>query len=120
MGNPSIISAWPHIQAGTVRVLAAATKERDPSLPDVPTTSELGYPKIYSPMWNGISGPPRLPSHIVEVWDKALKQMLTDPEYLSQFNKLFLRPFHHSSSDMKEYVRKESESLADLYGGKKK
>jgi tripartite-type tricarboxylate transporter receptor subunit TctC len=97
-----------------------ATKEEDPLLPEVPTTSELGYPKMYSPMWNGISGPPGLPFPIAEVWDKALQQMLTDPEYLSQFNKLFLRPFYHRPGEMKEYVRKESESLADLYGGRKK
>jgi tripartite-type tricarboxylate transporter receptor subunit TctC len=120
MGHPSIISAWPHIQGGTVRILAVATKKRDPSLPDVPSTSELGYPTIDGPMWNGISGPPKLPSHIVDVWDQAVKEMLTDPEYLSQFRKLFLRPFYHSPTEMKDYVRKESETLADLYGVKKR
>jgi tripartite-type tricarboxylate transporter receptor subunit TctC len=120
MGHPSIISAWPHIQAETVRVLSVAAKERDPSIPNVPTTSELGYPTIDGPMWNGISGPPKLPSPIVEAWDQAVKEMLKDPEYLSQFKKLFLRPFYHSPTEMKDYVRKESETLADLYGVKKR
>lgn len=120
MGHPSIISAWPHVQAETVRVLSVAAKERDPSLPNVPTTLELGYPSIDGPMWNGISGPPKLPSHIVNVWNQAVKEMLKDPEYLSQFRKVFLRPFYHSSTEMKDYVRKESENLADLYGAKKR
>lgn len=120
MGHPSIISAWPHIQAGTVRVLAIALKERDPSLPDVPTTAELGYPNIYGPMWNGISGPPRLPSHIVEIWSKALQEMMNDPEYVVKLNKIFLRPFYHGPSEMRDYVKKEAGELAELYGLKKK
>jgi len=43
--------------------------------------------------------------------------MLKDSEYLLQFKNLFLRPFYHNPSEMKDYVRKESEDLADLYGG---
>ena len=53
MGNPASISALPHIQAGTVRALAVALKERDPLLPDVPTYAELGFPSVYCPFWLG-------------------------------------------------------------------
>ena len=35
----------PHIASGKLRVLAVTGKERLPSLPDVPTTAEAGYPK---------------------------------------------------------------------------
>lgn len=34
----------PHIQAGKLKVLAVTGKERLPSLPDVPTTAETGFP----------------------------------------------------------------------------
>ena len=36
----------PHIQAGKLRPLAVVTNERSPKLPDVPTTAEVGYPKL--------------------------------------------------------------------------
>jgi tripartite-type tricarboxylate transporter receptor subunit TctC len=35
-----------HIKAGILGPLAVGTPERFPSLPDVPTTAELGYPSI--------------------------------------------------------------------------
>jgi tripartite-type tricarboxylate transporter receptor subunit TctC len=54
----------------------------------------------------------------VEGWDQAMKEMLKDPEYLSQFKKLFLKPFYHNPSEVKDYVKKESEDLDDLFGVK--
>ena len=40
-GLPPVVN---HVKAGRMRVLAMATKERHPSLPDVPTFVEAGYP----------------------------------------------------------------------------
>lgn len=119
MGHPAIISAWPHIQAGTVRVLAVALKERDPLLPNVPTHAELGYPSVYCPFWLGVSGPPKLPSHIVEIWSKTIAEMMKDTEYLDQVKKMFFRPFYHTPKEMVEYIKKESEMAKIVYGLKK-
>lgn len=120
MSVSTITTTLPHLAAGTVRVLAVCYKERDPILPDVPTTSELGYPSIYLPFWLGISGPPKLPGHIVEAWARALQEMYKDPEYVANIEKLRLRPFYHNPSEMKEYIRKEREVAEDVYGVKKK
>ena len=76
MGNPASISALPHIQAGTVRAVAVALKERDPLLPDVPTWTELGFPSVYCPFWLGVSGPPKLPPHVVQAWASAVADMM--------------------------------------------
>jgi tripartite-type tricarboxylate transporter receptor subunit TctC len=115
MGHPAIVSAWPHIQANTVRVLAVALKERDPLLPEVPTHAELGYPSVYCPFWLGVSGPPKLPSHIVDIWSKTIAEMMKDPEYLDQIKKLFF----HTPKEMVEYIKKESETAKIVYRIKK-
>lgn len=120
MGHPAIISAWPHIQAGTVRVLAVALKERDPMLPDVPSTAELGFPIMYCPFWLGVSGPPKMSAHIAEIWSKAIKEIMKEPEYLAQIKKMGMRPFYHGPAEMREYIKRESELAADVYGVKKK
>lgn len=119
MGHPALISAWPHIQAGTVKVLAVALKERDPLFPDVPTHAELGYPSVFCPFWLGVSGPPKLPSHIVDAWSKAIQDMMKDPEYLALIKKEFFRVFFHSPKEMVEYIKKESEVAKVVYGIKK-
>jgi tripartite-type tricarboxylate transporter receptor subunit TctC len=65
------------LSAGKLRVLAVASTERWPSL-DAPTTREAGFPDIEVTFWIGISGPPRLPAHIVATWDEAMKAVLAD------------------------------------------
>ena len=116
MGSPAIISALPHIQAGTVRALAVALRERDPLLPDVPTHTELGYPSVYLPFWLGVSGPPKMPSQIVQAWSSAIEEMMKDPAYLALITKQFFRPFFHGPKEMVEYIKKESEFARVVYG----
>ncbi|HSB04416.1 MAG TPA: tripartite tricarboxylate transporter substrate binding protein [Thermodesulfobacteriota bacterium] len=120
MDVSTITTSLPHISAGTIRVLAVCFDKRDPLLPDVPTTAELGYPSIYLPFWQGFSGPPKLPGHIVDIWTKALQEMTKDKEYLGQLEKARLRLFYHSPREMIEYIKKEREVAEDVYGVKKK
>jgi tripartite-type tricarboxylate transporter receptor subunit TctC len=120
MDVSTITTSIPHISAGTIRVLAVCFDKRDALLPEVPTTAELGFPSIYLPFWHGISGPPKMPAYIVDVWTRTLQEMMKDKEYLEQIDKLRLRPFYHSSAQAIEYFMKEREVAADVYGMKKK
>ena len=54
-------TSLPHIQAGKLRAIAIAGDERTPKLPDVPTTTEAGYPKLQSPFWLGVVAPAGTP-----------------------------------------------------------
>lgn len=56
----------PHIQGGKLRVLAVTGKERLPSLPDVPTTAEAGYPKVDATSWFALFAPAGVPKAIVD------------------------------------------------------
>jgi tripartite-type tricarboxylate transporter receptor subunit TctC len=69
----------PHIQAGRVRPLATITDERSPKLPDVPTTAEVGYPKLNSPFWLGVVAPAGTPAEIVNKLNAAFRESLNDP-----------------------------------------
>ena len=52
-----IVNAVPQINAGTIKAYAVATPERNPSLPDVPTTTEAGLPAFQAQAWNAIFAP---------------------------------------------------------------
>ena len=79
MGGAGMPSVLPLIKGGQVRPLAVTSKNRWPDCPDVPTAVELGYPSVVCVQWNGITGPPKLQPHIVEIWGKALQEMVKDP-----------------------------------------
>jgi tripartite-type tricarboxylate transporter receptor subunit TctC len=63
MQTPGAIAA--HIASGKLRLLAAMSRDRVPSLPDLPTARELGYDGEFY-LWTGVFGlhPPDLhPGH---------------------------------------------------------
>ena len=60
---PSLIA---HIRSGKLRVLAAASAERNRLLPEVPTFAELGYPKVAVSLWYGLLAPAGTPKPIIE------------------------------------------------------
>jgi tripartite-type tricarboxylate transporter receptor subunit TctC len=69
----------PHLQSGKLRPLAVVTNERSPKMPDVPTTAELGYPKINSPFWLGVVAPAGTAPDIIAKLNAAFRESLNDP-----------------------------------------
>lgn len=59
-------SAAAFIRSGQIKALAVTSRDRLPSLPDVPTVAESGYPSYEAEAWIGLFGPADLPEHIVE------------------------------------------------------
>jgi tripartite-type tricarboxylate transporter receptor subunit TctC len=62
----------PHIRSGSLKVLAVGSKERSPTLPDVPTVAESGVPGYEAASWIGLLAPAATPRLIVErLWEAA-------------------------------------------------
>jgi tripartite-type tricarboxylate transporter receptor subunit TctC len=69
-----------HIQSGKLRPLAIAGAERTSKLPDVPTTAEVGYPKLQGPFWLGVVAPAGTPPDIINKLNAAFRESLSPPE----------------------------------------
>src|SRR5882724_1473644 len=62
----------PHIRSGSLKVLAVGSKERSPTLPDVPTVAESGVPGYEAASWIGLLAPVATPRPVIErLWDAA-------------------------------------------------
>ena len=118
LGICSTSAALPPIKGGMVRALAISSKERFQGLPDVPTTAELGFPSVNAVQWNGASGPPKMPQHIVDIWDKAFQEMTKDPEFLAKLTSIGAVPFYIGSKEIRSYVSKEIEEVDRLWAAK--
>ena len=68
-----------HYLAGTVRVLAQATKERSPNFPDVPTFEEEGFEGLILEQWYGLFVPASTPPPIVASLYAEANKALVDP-----------------------------------------
>ncbi|MGY3038381.1 tripartite-type tricarboxylate transporter receptor subunit TctC [Bradyrhizobium sp. USDA 4354] len=73
-----IVNAVPQINAGTIKAYAIATPERNPSLPNVPTTAEAGLPKFQAQAWNAIFAPKGTSPAIVASLNAAAVKALDD------------------------------------------
>src|SRR5438309_5075739 len=73
-----IVNAVPQINGGTIKVHAVATPERNPSLPNVPTTTEAGLPAFQAQAWNPIFAPKGTPSDVVAKLNAAAVKALDD------------------------------------------
>ena len=72
-------ASLPHIQAGKLKALAVAGKERNPSLPNVPTMAEAGLTGYAVDPWFGVYGPAQLDKAVVTKLNTAINQALADP-----------------------------------------
>jgi tripartite-type tricarboxylate transporter receptor subunit TctC len=73
-----IVNAVPQVKGGTIKAYAIATAERNPSLPDVPTTKEAGLPAFEASAWNAIFAPKGTPKAAVDKIAAALDKALDD------------------------------------------
>jgi tripartite-type tricarboxylate transporter receptor subunit TctC len=75
-----IPSALQLIKAGRLKALAVASKERLPSLPDVPTMIESGYPQVVGGSWQALMFPLNTPKPIIAKWHAAIVKLIADEE----------------------------------------
>lgn len=73
---------------GRVRPLAIMGHARLPELPGVPTTAELGFPGMVAYYWTGVVGPAGMPRGIVEVLNRAVRDILAEIETQATFRRL--------------------------------
>jgi tripartite-type tricarboxylate transporter receptor subunit TctC len=72
------VAALPMLQAGKVKAIAVTSAKRSPSMPDVPTIAESGYPGFEMVPWVTIVAPRGLPQPVQKTLGKALADTMAD------------------------------------------
>ena len=70
----------PHVEAGRLRALATAGRQRTEWLPDLPTLSELGYSRSVTGTWFAIYAPTGTPEDRIARLSDAFRQALQPAE----------------------------------------
>ena len=80
-GAPALL---PHIKSGRLRALAVSSAQRLPTLPDVPTVAESGYPGFEADQWYGVVAPAGTPAALVARLNGEINKALLMPEVAQQ------------------------------------
>ena len=113
-GFTSTLTVLQHYKSGKLRVVAIAGRTRHPSMPDVPTAIEAGYPDYETYAWYGMYAPNGTPREVVSRIQQEISRVvgLADTqERLSQFG---AEPIASSPEDFAAYTKAEHDKFAKL------
>jgi tripartite-type tricarboxylate transporter receptor subunit TctC len=83
-----IVTAVPHVQAGSVKAIAILSPSRSPMLPDLRTADEQGLAKLDTANWYGLFLPKGTPSSIVQKLHAAALAALDTPSFRDRLRDL--------------------------------
>ena len=110
-----VVTAYvPHFKSGAIKPLAVTGAQRSALVPDVPTVAELGYPKLVSENFFGISGPAKLPKDVIDRLQQATSEVLAQPDIRARLAELgiALKPMSHA--EFEKFVREQVQSVGPV------
>ena len=108
---PTVIS---HIQAGKLRPLAYAAKQRLALLPDVPTTAEAGVANFEATSWFGIAAPAGTPPAIIARLHQAIAAAVRTPAMAERFSKTGARLVGDTPEQFAAQIRAERAQWGEI------
>jgi tripartite-type tricarboxylate transporter receptor subunit TctC len=116
-GTVMAITETPAVAAASgLKILAALSDERIPSLPDVPTMKELGYPAEAFTA-GGLIVPASTPPDAVAALEKGCAQAVAAPEYKAIVERLNATPRHMPGDAFRKMFDADSVRSADAIKG---
>jgi tripartite-type tricarboxylate transporter receptor subunit TctC len=101
-----IVNVVPQVQGGTIKAYAVGTPERNPALPNLPTSKEAGLPDFQASAWNALFAPKGTPKPVLDSLTAALDTALDDDYSRKRLLEL--------GSDLPDKARRGQQPLAAL------
>ena len=107
---PLISSVGP-IREGKLRAIAVSTPQRSPTLPDVPTIAEAGYPGGEFNFWVGMLAPAKTPHEIVKRLNEEVAKALQTPEAKQRLARLGADPMPMAPEQFDAFIKAQHDEL---------
>ena len=107
--SDTVAAALPLIRGGKLRALAVTAPERLATLPDVPTTKELGYADLRAHAWLVLMAPAGTPAPVVTRLSQEVAALLKDPDVVKIFAEQQILAFYKDPDDLARYIKVELE-----------
>jgi tripartite-type tricarboxylate transporter receptor subunit TctC len=114
VGSTSLPPALPMVREGRLRGIAVTSLRRDPSLPDVPTVAEQGFPGFEALTWFAMVAPPGTPAEICDRMNVEVNRALTSPELRPRLNAAGFVPDPRPRDAFAAYLREEVGKWAEV------
>jgi len=102
-----ITNAVPQVQSGKVRALAVLSKERLPSLPEVPTAKEAGVDHFEVTSWYGLLAPAGTPREIISRLNAEWVRISAEADTREKMQKAGFETVSITPDQFSEFLRKD-------------
>lgn len=109
----SITGPLQHIKAGKMRVLGVMDSQRLPQVPEAMTFKEQGY-DIEALLWYSLSVPAATPKDVIERLNRAVNQVIADPEFVAKARAIGMEPRGGTPEDLAKFIRSEFDRWVPL------
>jgi tripartite-type tricarboxylate transporter receptor subunit TctC len=109
-----LVTLYPLIQAGKLRPLAIARGERWPTLPEVPTLVESGYPDFVLDAWTGLVAPAGTPPEIISRLNAAVNDGLKSPVAQANLAKFSAIAKIGTPDDFRKFLAEQTQRWAAI------
>ena len=113
-GFKTALSAIPSVQAGQLRALAVASKDRLTLLPDVPTLAEAGLTDFEITSWNGLFAPKGTNPAIIERLNAACFEISKMPDIQKAFAAQAAVSVASTPAQFREFIEREIKVWGDV------
>jgi tripartite-type tricarboxylate transporter receptor subunit TctC len=103
----SLPPALPLIKSGGLHALAVTGKERSPSLPDVPTMAEAGFPEVEGSTWTAVVAPAGTPKDIIAALNRLIVAGLAAPDVKDKLAAMAYTPIGNSPEECTAFFKAE-------------
>ena len=111
MGSTPLI---PHHKAGRIKILAFTTKERFPSMPDIPTLHESGLAGFDTSQWLGLLAPKGTPASVVARLHTEAAKALAMPDVRERLAGAALQAVGNSPGEFQAQIDADIERWTKL------
>lgn len=102
-------AALQPVRAGRLRALAVTSAARLPSLPDLPTVVESGYPGFETGFWFGLAVPTKTSKEIVSALHEATVASLKKADVVKRLDAIVFTPVGDQPDEFTAFVKSEIE-----------
>lgn len=110
-----ILQILPHVKLGKLKLIAASSEQRLPSLPNTPTIAETaGLEGFVTGSWQGIVAPARTPPELIAKLNAEVARILKLPDVMQVLDSQGTTPRPTSPQDMSRWLASEQERWAKV------
>lgn len=114
VGILQLVDTAQQLKAGNLRALAILGPKRAPSLPDVPTIAEAGYPEVQGITFNGVFAPKGTPEAVINKLSEAIRVALAKPEVIDKLANLGSTAQGSTPQEFNAFLERETQKWTDV------